>query len=67
MRAAVTRSSVEAGEASNWLVPSRPPNAAMACAWDEPDDALDVRPAGPGPRPTDGPHVRAGRGRPGPS
>lgn len=33
---------VEAGEAFNWLVLSRPLNAAMACAWDEPDDALDA-------------------------
>lgn len=33
---------VEAGEAFNWLVLSRPLNAAMAFAWDAPDDALDA-------------------------
>jgi TetR/AcrR family transcriptional repressor of mexJK operon len=33
---------VVAGEAFNWLVLSRPLNAAMAFAWDEPDQALDA-------------------------
>lgn len=33
---------VVAGEAFNWLVLSRPLNAAMALAWEEPDTALDA-------------------------
>lgn len=31
-----------AGEAFNWLVLSTPLNAAMALAWEQPDDALDA-------------------------